>query len=94
MLQTAPGGAGQGLHGAGDPIYSNISWWNYTYENGRMHTGQINVAWQLRDVTASDGGFVVGASFWRPACVSASLSSTHIDRRITPRPCLVDFLIV
>jgi len=54
------GGAGQGLHGSGDPIYSNISWWNYTYEHGRLHTGQINVAWQLQDVTADDGGFVVG----------------------------------
>ena len=52
--------AGQGLHGSGDPIYSNISWWNYTYEHGRLHTGQINVAWQLQDVTADDGGFVVG----------------------------------
>ena len=25
-----------------------------------LHTGQINVAWQLQDVTADDGGFVVG----------------------------------
>jgi hypothetical protein len=29
-----------------------------TYDNGRLHTGQINVAWQLHDVTDSEGGFV------------------------------------
>ena len=61
VLQTRPGGAGQGLHGNGDPIYSNNSWWNYNFESssGRLHTGQINVAWQLHDVTDEEGGFVV-----------------------------------
>eukprot|EP01050_Picozoa_sp_SAG11_P008286 SAG11_NODE_722_length_7532_cov_6.943630_5_plen_76_part_00 len=29
-----------------------------TYDNGRLHTGQINVAWQLHDVTDAEGGFV------------------------------------
>jgi hypothetical protein len=86
VLQTAPGGAGQGLHGSGDPIYSNISWWNYTFEpsSGRLHTGQINVAWQLRDVTAGDGGFVVGES--APVSTRIVILDTYLPR-LTYAPC-------
>ena len=40
-----------------------------TYDHGRLHTGQINVAWQLHDVTDAEGGFVR-----RTPTLSASLS--------------------
>ncbi len=59
IITTRRGGGGQILHGNGDPIYPNINWWPYLYRNGRCHTGQVNVAWQLHDVTDQEGGFVV-----------------------------------
>jgi hypothetical protein len=81
VIMSRRGTGGQILHGNGDPVYPNISWWDCelrpafilpcaqalvssllrvvdTYDNGRLHTGQINVAWQLHDVTDSEGGFV------------------------------------
>lgn len=59
VITTKKGGGGQILHGNGDPIYPNINWWPYLYQNGRCYTGQVNVAWQLHDVTEKEGGFVV-----------------------------------
>ena len=59
VIATRRGGGGQELHGNGDPIYPNINWWPYLYRNGRCYTGQVNVAWQLHDVTDQEGGFVV-----------------------------------
>ena len=59
VIATRRGGGGQILHGNGDPIYPNINWWPYLYQNGRCHTGQVNVAWQIHDVTDQEGGFVV-----------------------------------
>lgn len=59
IIATRRGGGGQILHGNGAPIYPNINWWPYLYRNGRCHTGQVNVAWQLHDVTQEEGGFVV-----------------------------------
>jgi hypothetical protein len=59
VIATRRGGGGQILHGNGDPIYPNINWWPYLYQNGKCHTGQVNVAWQLHDVTDQEGGFVV-----------------------------------
>lgn len=59
VITTRKGGGGQILHGNGDPIYPNINWWPYLYQNGRCHTGQLNIAWQLKDVTDREGGFVV-----------------------------------
>ena len=59
VIATQRGGGGQILHGNGAPIYPNINWWPYLYRNGRCHTGQVNVAWQLHDVTKDEGGFVV-----------------------------------
>ena len=59
VIATRHGGGGQILHGNGDPIYPNINWWPYLYRNGRCYTGQVNVAWQLHDVTDQEGGFVV-----------------------------------
>lgn len=59
VFTTRRGGGGQILHGNGDPIYPNINWWPYLYRNGRCYTGQLNVAWQLHDVTDQEGGFVV-----------------------------------
>ena len=59
IITTRRGGGGQILHGNGDPIYPNINWWPYRYQNGRCHTGQVNVTWQLHDVTEEEGGFVV-----------------------------------
>lgn len=59
VIATRRGGGGQILHGNGDPIYPNINFWSYLYQNGRCHTGQINITWQLHDVTDQEGGFVV-----------------------------------
>ena len=59
IIATRRGGGGQILHGNGAPIYPNINWWPYLYRNGRCHTGQVNVAWQLHDITQEEGGFVV-----------------------------------
>jgi ectoine hydroxylase-related dioxygenase (phytanoyl-CoA dioxygenase family) len=59
VITTRRGGGGQILHGNGDPIYPNLNWWPYLYQNGRCYTGQVNVAWQLHDVTDQEGGFVV-----------------------------------
>ena len=59
VITTRDGGGGQILHGNGDPIYPNINWWSYLYRNGRCYTGQVNVTWQLHDVTDREGGFVV-----------------------------------
>ncbi len=59
VLATQNGGGGQILHGNGEPIYANLNWWPYLYRNGRCYTGQVNVAWQLHDVTEEEGGFVV-----------------------------------
>ena len=48
------GGAGHYLHASGvTPSETN----HYTFRNGRCYCEYINVAWQLRDVPAADGGF-------------------------------------
>ena len=55
-----PGSAGISLH-AGP--YGG----GYTVRgDGALACEQVNVAWQLRDVTAADGGFV--SSHTRPIC--------------------------
>ena len=59
VIATRRGGGGQILHGNGAPIYPNINWWPYLYRNGRCYTGQVNVTWQLHDITEQEGGFVV-----------------------------------
>ena len=43
----------------------------HTYElgEGRTHTGSVNTAFQLLDVTDEDGGFVVRAHAYAPRCV-------------------------
>lgn len=53
-LCNMPGGAGHYLH-AGGTTQSETN--HYTFRNGRCYCEYINVAWQLRDVTAADGGF-------------------------------------
>lgn len=54
VLCSSPGGAGHNLH-AGGTTQSETN--HYTFRNGRCYCEYINVAWQLRDVTAADGGF-------------------------------------
>ena len=54
VLCSKRGGAGVHLHASGvTPSETN----HYTFRNGRCYSEYINVAWQLRDVTAADGGF-------------------------------------
>eukprot|EP01047_Picozoa_sp_COSAG01_P096049 COSAG01_NODE_26626_length_708_cov_0.487685_1_plen_188_part_00 len=59
LILSRRGTMGQALHGNGDPIYPANSWWDYTHDLGRLHTGQVNAAWQLFDVGPEEQGFVV-----------------------------------
>ena len=49
------GTPGLGLHGGSEPLPPLHS---YVLQNGRTYCESVNVAWQLRDVTDDDGGFV------------------------------------
>lgn len=52
---SVKGTAGHGLHSGGEPARPAN---NYLLQNGRTYCDSVNVAWQLRDVTEADGGFV------------------------------------
>ncbi len=52
---SVKGTSGHGLHSGGDPARPVGT---YVVQNGRTYCEAINVAWQLRDVTEADGGFV------------------------------------
>lgn len=52
---SVKGTSGHGLHSGGDPVRpANV----YALQNGRTYCEAVNVAWQLRDVTEADGGFM------------------------------------
>ena len=48
------GTSGHTLHDANEPLMPSRS---YVFKNGRSYCEAITVTWQLRDVTAEDGGF-------------------------------------
>ena len=48
------GSSGHALHDANEPLNPSRS---YVYRNGRSFCEAVTVAWQLRDVTDTDGGF-------------------------------------
>ncbi|MBT5832755.1 MAG: hypothetical protein HOH77_21410, partial [Candidatus Latescibacteria bacterium] len=52
---SAEGWSGHRLHSGADPIKPKNT---YMLQNGRVYCDSINVAWQLRDVCLSDGGFM------------------------------------
>ena len=52
---SMPGWKGHRLHSGADPLKPKNT---YAIQNGRVYTDSINVAWQLRDVSLSDGGFM------------------------------------
>ena len=52
---SGKGSSGHSLHANGFP--SRVSN-HYRQQNGRVYSESLNVAWQLRDVTLADGGFV------------------------------------
>ena len=52
---SAPGACGHPLHSGRTQLRG--AWGNYAIGNGRSYVTSVNVAWQLRDVTASDGGY-------------------------------------
>jgi ectoine hydroxylase-related dioxygenase (phytanoyl-CoA dioxygenase family) len=52
---SAKGSSGHSLHAAGEPARVTN---HYRQQNGRIYSAYLNVAWQLRDVTLEDGGFV------------------------------------
>ena len=54
ILCSRPGGSGHMLHAGGDTESETN---HYTFRNGRCYCEYINVAWQLRSVSAADGGF-------------------------------------
>ena len=65
VLCSAPGGAGHYLHAGGTTQHETN---HYTFRNGRCYCEYINVAWQLRDVSAADGGF---------CCIPGSHKATY-----------------
>lgn len=48
------GSTGHALHDANEPLLPSRS---YVFKNGRSYCEAVTVAWQLRDVTETDGGF-------------------------------------
>ena len=52
---SAKGSSGHTLHSPAAPAKVTN---HYRQQNGRVYTDYLNVAWQLRDVTREDGGFV------------------------------------
>ena len=52
---SVKGTAGHALHSGGEPARPSN---NYLLQNGRTYCDSVNVAWQLRDVTEADGGFI------------------------------------
>ena len=48
------GTSGHALHDANEPLNPGRG---YIYQNGRSYCEAVTVTWQLRDVTAADGGF-------------------------------------
>ena len=48
------GTSGHALHDANEPLNPGRG---YIYQNGRSYCEAVTVTWQLRDVTAKDGGF-------------------------------------
>ena len=52
---SGKGSSGHFLHAAGEPAKVTN---HYRQQNGRVYSEYVNVAWQLRDVTLEDGGFV------------------------------------
>ena len=52
---SGKGSSGHFLHAAGEPAKVTN---HYRQQNGRVYCEYLNVAWQLRDVTRADGGFV------------------------------------
>ena len=56
LISAQRGTAGLGLHGGGEPF--NASSW-YHQQNDRINCRAVTVAWQLVDVNAGDGGFVI-----------------------------------
>jgi hypothetical protein len=52
---SVKGTSGHGLHSFSEPARPVNT---YVLQNGRAYCDSINVAWQLRDVCESDGGFV------------------------------------
>ena len=53
------GQGGQLLHGDVTSTGPGSSFHTYELGAGRTHTGSVNTAYQLLDVTEADGGFVV-----------------------------------
>ena len=76
LILTQQGGGGQGLHGAGEPVYPWINWWFYKYANGRCHTPSINVAWQLHDVGDAEGISDIISGFSKDNIRARCVSST------------------
>ena len=52
---SGKGSSGHFLHGGGAPA-TVIN--HFRQQNGRIYSQYVNVAWQLRDVTRADGGFI------------------------------------
>jgi len=56
LIITETGSEGHWLHGSGEPF--NPAVW-YHQQNGRIFARGVTVSWQLTNVNAGDGGFVI-----------------------------------
>jgi len=54
LFCSVKGSTGHALHDANEPLNPGRG---YVYQNGRSYCEAITVTWQLRDVTAAEGGF-------------------------------------
>lgn len=81
---SAKGSSGHFLHAAGTPAYVTN---HYRQQNGRVYSQYLNVAWQLRDVTLADGGFVCvpgshKSSYPTPDCIKSCDDELGLVRHI------------
>ncbi len=56
LIITERGSEGHWLHGSGEPFNPAVG---YHQQNGRIFARGVTVSWQLTDVNAGDGGFVI-----------------------------------
>ena len=81
---SGKGSSGHFLHAAGTPA---SAFNHFRQQNGRVYCEFLNVAWQLRDVTLADGGFVCvpgshKSSYATPECIKTCDDELGLVRHV------------